>query len=64
MIAACITSNPKQLDIGGLLTTVAHLFFDLRFIAKIKKEFVETEIQKRLQVEIDNLDELYNAMLK
>ena len=37
---------------------------DLRFIAKIKKEFVETEIQKRLQVEIDNLDELYNAMLK
>lgn len=64
VIAACITSNPKQLDIGGLLTTVAHLFFDLRFIAKIKKEFVETEIQKRLQVEIDNLDELYNAMLK
>lgn len=64
VIAACITKNPKQLDIGGLLTTTAHLFFDLRFIAKIKKEFVETEIQKRLQVEIDNLDDLYNAMLK
>ena len=64
VIAACITKNPKQLDIGGLLTTTAHLFFDLRFIAKIKKEFFETEIQKRLQVEIDNLDDLYNAMLK
>lgn len=64
VIAACITKNPKQLDIGGLLTNTAHLFFDLRFIAKIKKEFVETEIQRRLQVEIDNLDDLYNAMLK
>lgn len=64
VIAACITKNPKQLDIGGLLTTAAHLFFDLRFIAKIKKEFVETEMQKRLQVEIDNLDDLYNAMMK
>ena len=63
VIASVITKNPKQLDIGSLLVTTVHLFSDLRFIAKVKKEFIETEMQKRLQVELDELDELYNSMM-
>lgn len=63
IINAVITENPKNLDIGSLLNTVAHLWTDIRFITKIKKEFIEAEIQKKFQKEIDDLDELYNAML-
>ena len=63
IINAAITENPKNLDIGGLLNTVSHLWIDIRFITKIKKEFIEAEIQKQFQMELDELDELYNAML-
>ena len=62
-IAACITENPKQLDIGEILVTVGHLFTDLRFITNLKKEFIETEMQKRLQAELDEVDILYNNMV-
>lgn len=58
-IKAGITSNPKKLDIGSLLNTVAHLFTDVRFILKIKKEFVEQEISKRIQSELLEVDKLY-----
>lgn len=34
-------------DIGGLLNIVTHLFFDIRFVARIKKEFVENEISEK-----------------
>lgn len=63
VINALITENPKNLDIGSLLNTVTHLWTDIRFITKIKKEFIESEIQKKFQKEIDDLDEMYNAML-
>ena len=62
IINAAITSNPKNLDIGSLLNTVAHLFTDIRFIAKIKQEFIENEISGRLQAEIDEVDHLYEAI--
>ena len=48
IIAACITRNPKNLDIGGLFITVTRLFSDIRFITKIKKEFLESEYSKRI----------------
>lgn len=63
IIATGITKNPKNLDIGGLLVTISHLFTDLRFISRIKQEFIESEMQKRLQVELDELDEIYNSMI-
>lgn len=43
IVNACITSNPKNLDIGGLLNTVTHLFMDTKFIQQIKHEFLEKE---------------------
>lgn len=60
VINAAITSNPKNLDIGSLLNTVTHLFSDLRFIARIKQEFIESEISYRLEKEIAEVDAMFN----
>jgi len=62
IINAGITSNPKNLDIGSLLNTVTHLFMDIRFISKIKKEFIESEIGCRLQKELDEIDRMYEQI--
>lgn len=59
IIDAGITSNIKNLDIGSLLNTVTHLFMDVKFIAKIKQEFIENEISDKLQKEFDEIDRLY-----
>ena len=61
-INAYITHNPRHLDIGSLLSTVAHLFSDIRFICKIKQEFIENEIQNRLQSEFNEIDKLYDSL--
>ncbi|WP_125767211.1 hypothetical protein [Lapidilactobacillus wuchangensis] len=61
IIEAAITSNPKNLDIGSLLNTVLHLFTDVRFICKIKKEFVENEISNRMEKELIAIDDLYKT---
>lgn len=58
IIYSVITKNPKNLDIGGLLVTISRLFSDIRFIAKIKQEYIENEIQSQLMKEIDKLDEI------
>ena len=57
---ALYTENPKlaeealkKIDIGGYISTIIHLFSDLRFISKIKKEFcakcIEEDFQKALK---------------
>ena len=62
MLHAAITSNPKNLDIGSLLNTMTHLFTDVRFILKIKQEFIENEIAERVQKEISAVDALYETV--
>lgn len=59
IINTAITKNPKNLDIGSLLNTITHLFTDLRFIEKIKQEFIENEISDRLMQEIAEIDALF-----
>lgn len=59
IINATITKNPKNLDIGSLLNTITHLFTDLRFMARIKQEFVKNEISDRLMKEIAEIDALF-----
>lgn len=59
IINTAITKNPKNLDIGSLLNTVTHLFSDIRFIARIKEEFIESEISDRLMKEIAEIDNLF-----
>ena len=62
VIVSTITSNPKSLDIGSLINTLIHLFSDLRYFAKIKKEFIEKEISDKLQAEIDEIDRLFDTI--
>ena len=62
IINTAITKNPKNLDIGSLLNTVTHLFSDLRFIARIKEEFIENEISTRIQTEIKEIDDLFETV--
>lgn len=62
IIHAGITSNPKSLDIGSLLNTVAHLFLDIRFIARIKQEYIEAQIQNKLQAELEEINRIYREI--
>lgn len=55
IIKTAITRNPKNLDIGGLLVTLSHLFCDVRFIARVKQEFIQSELDKDLNVELKKL---------
>lgn len=36
----------KKLDVGGLLVTIYRLVSDYRYVAQIKKEFLEKEFHK------------------
>lgn len=60
IINTAITKNPKNLDTGSLLNTITHLFSDLRFIARIKQEFIENEISDRMMKEIAEIDALFD----
>ena len=62
IINTAITKNPKNLDIGSLLNTVTHLFSDLRFIARIKQEFIESEIANRLEKEVSEIDLIFDTI--
>lgn len=62
IVSTYITQNVKNLDIGSLLVTVSHLFNDIRFITKIKSEFIQNEIDKRLQAEFDEIERLYQSI--
>ena len=62
IVATCITQNPKALDLGSLLSTVSHLFRDIRFITRIKEEFVQKEINVSLKIELDKIDNLYESL--
>ena len=53
-----ITNNPKNLDLGGLLVTLSHLFMDLKFISRIKEEFIRQELNKDLIKELERLDSI------
>lgn len=62
VINASITSNPKNLDIGSLFNTLSHLFGDIRFITKVKQEFINNEISNRFQSELNEVDRLYQEI--
>lgn len=63
VIYACITKNPGKLDIGGLLVTLSRLFMDIRFIARIKEEYIQGELDKDLNNSLKKLDELEKEIL-
>lgn len=58
IINTVITENPKNLDIGGLLNTVSRLFRDVRFITRIKEEYIQSELDKNLQIELEKINSM------
>ena len=62
IIKTRITGDLKDLDLGGLLVTVAHLFADVRFIAKIEEEFIENRIYEQLKCEMQEIDRIYQSL--
>lgn len=63
ILNAYITKNPKKLDIGSLLLTVTQLFADVRFMAKIKDEFIHNEISQRVYRELEETDKMFREYL-
>ena len=53
-----ITKNVKYLDIGGLLVTIRRLCTDLRFIARIKQEFIEGKLDADFEMISQDIDRL------
>lgn len=49
----------KKLDLGGLLVTLWRLFSDVRFITKVKEQFINTELDKVTAKELKELDEMF-----
>lgn len=60
IINVALTKDFKRLDIGGLFNSLTRLFTDIRFMLKVKQEFIEQEIDVKLQAELDEVDRLYN----
>ncbi len=58
LIFTCFSQNLKAMDIGGLLVTLSHLFCDPKFILKVKKEFIEEQVYRKIEKEIQELDNL------
>lgn len=46
VVQASITKNSKCLDLGGAAVLVYRLFSDARFVAKLKEEYVQSELNK------------------
>jgi len=59
IIGAAITKSAKQLDVGQIVNVCRHLFFDIRFILNIKREFIQKEIDSQFQREYEKTKKLY-----
>ena len=49
----------KKLDLGGLLVTLWRLFSDIRFITKVKEQFINEELDKVTANELKELDKMF-----
>lgn len=63
VIAAAITKNPKMLDVGGLLVTITRLFADIRFITRVKQEFVESQLNLHFKGITDEIETMNKILL-
>lgn len=49
----------KDLDLGGLLVTLWRLFSDVRFITKVKEQFINEEMDKVTRQSLAELDSMF-----
>ena len=55
------TEDIKSLDAGGLLVTLYRLFTDIKFMTRVKENFIQQEMDKVLEQEIKDLDLLISG---
>lgn len=55
LLYVALAQDPKKLDIGGILITITRLFSDIRFIAKIKQEYIESKMNSQFEEELEKL---------
>lgn len=58
-IVALLTKDLERLDVGGLLVTITRLFKDVRFIAKVKQDFIQSQFDIQFKGLADEIDMLY-----
>lgn len=61
VIASVLTERYDLLDVGGILVTIGRLITDVRFICKVKDEFVQSKLNQQFEGIKSELDEMYNA---
>ena len=61
-VLALLTKNPKMFDYGSGLSTLTRLFSDIRFIVRLKEEFINARLDENLQVEIDKINRMYDNL--
>ena len=54
----------NNLDLGGLIVTLYRIVSDYSYITRIKKEFLENELNKKYQGQIDEVDREINQILE
>lgn len=60
VIVSVLTEYYKLLDVGGLLVTIGRLITDVRFICKVKDEFVQSKLDEHFEGIKEEADALYN----
>ena len=56
---AAVVQDWGKLDVGGILVTITRLFSDIRFITRMKQEFIQKEMDKALQGELKKIDSYF-----
>lgn len=56
---AAVMQDWGKLDVGGILVTITRLFSDIRFITRMKHEFIQKELDKSLQEELAKIDKYF-----
>lgn len=59
LIVTAFSGDFKKLDIGGALVTLSRIFFDERFIEKLKYEFINEEITKIYDEKYAEIEKYY-----
>jgi hypothetical protein len=60
VIYCCLTKDYKKLDIGGFAVTLYRLFSDANFLAKVKYEFINNQLNAEYKAKYDKIAMYYN----
>lgn len=56
---AAASQDWGKLDVGGIIVTITRLFSDIRFITRMKHEFIQKEQDRLLEKELSEIDKYF-----